>query len=558
MSAALTTQPPRVPAGVRSGGQFTLRVRGESSAALLEPEPAAEGGDLTLAGTSRVYDMRRQYRLREVTTRPPVIDADDTVATAVKKWGRYTAANSDLDPQDYAAARGWTPLTEAEADRLRAKAGKTVSADATAWDTSADPNAKRAVFLETRAGAKEGAWCSRYDRDDTWAVVNLARRQAAEAITADLRDFVAQHGGDPEDISANLVSQWLSMTGPEAAKDRMRNGLSAISALGDTPVLGVAPPRHPSAYGADLDAYYADRAAYQTAIIALCQDEKALREAFGATDPSRDEEKSIYAPSAWPHEHSFAEVLKQARSTAKVATTRAAAAAMVAERFGMADDLYLTQQRRSGEYRHSATVWEDKKNIPATHAAAAAGSTFHRDGMSHVEVDESVDLDDFRAVEAEWAELSRRVPHTKAPARMAFRLTGRHNAAGVYSPDRDAIAVDPRHPSSMWHEYVHHLDHTSGAGQVSLSDEFRPILRAAQQAVRADGRFATMGKSLDYWRTPTEVFSRSAELWLHWRGVRTSLNGDEHKFDDNPAYSTLYPMREQITSFFDATFGDPT
>ncbi|WP_251153627.1 hypothetical protein [Cellulosimicrobium sp. Marseille-Q4280] len=560
MSATIIAPQPRVPAGVITGGQFATTAREESAVSLTAldagDEPQEDTG-LTLAGTSRVYDMQRQYGLRESIARPPVIEADDTVATAVKKWGKYVSANGDLDPEGYAAARGWIPLDEAEADRLRAKAGKTVSATATAWDTSADPDARRVTFLETRAAAKEGAWCSRYDRDDSWAVVNLAKRQAAESITADLRTFVADQGGDPDDISAKLVAQWLDMTGPEAAKDGMRNGLAAISALGDAPVLGVDPPKAMSHYGTDVEAYKTARAAYRAAIVRLCGDEAALREAFGATDPTKDDEPSIYAPNAYPREHTFASVLKQARGTARVATTRQAAAEMVVARFGMADDLYLTQRRRDGANKHSATVWEDKKNIPATHLEAAASSTFRRDGMGHVEVDESVDLDDFRSVESEWAELSRRVPHTKAPSRMAFRLTGRHNAAGVYSPDRDAIAVDPRHPSSMWHEYVHHLDHTSGPQQASLSDDFRPILRSAQQAVRDDDRFAAMGKNLDYWRTPTEVFSRAAELWLHWRGVSTSLNGDEGKFDPNVAYSSLYPMREQIIAYFDETFGDP-
>jgi hypothetical protein len=562
MSPVATLPQQRVPAGVTTGGQFATSARGESAVTLKDPATLADdddqaGGGLTLAGTSRVYDMQRQYGLRESIARPPVIDPDDTVATAVKKWGKYIAANGDLDPEGYAAAHGWMPLDDAEADRLRAKAGKTVSATATAWDTSGVDGAQRVTFLETRPAAKEGAWYSRFERNDSWAVVNLAKRHASESITDDLRTFVADQGGNPDDISATLVSQWLDMTGPEAAKDHMRNGLTAVSALGDAPVLGVTPPKAMSAYGTDVEAYKADRLAYRAAIIRLCGNEAALREAFGATDPSKDDEPTIHTPNTYPREHTFASVLKQARGTARVNATRQAAAEMVVARFGMADDLYLTQRHRDGQSKHSATVWEDKKNIPVTHLEAAASSTFHRDGMGHVEVDESVDLDDFRAVEAEWAELSGRVPHTTAPSRMAFRLTGRHNAAGVYSPDRDAIAVDPRHPSSMWHEYVHHLDHTSGPQQASLSDGFRPILRSAQRAVREDDRFTAMGKNLDYWRTPTEVFSRAAELWLHWRGVSTSLNGDESKFDPNVAYSSLYPMREQIVAFFDATFGDP-
>lgn len=518
---------------------------------------AANESDLTLTGTSRVHDMQREYRLRETLTKPPVVMPDDTVATAVKKWAKYTAANGDLDPDGYAAERGWVPLPEDEAARLRGKAGSSVSDSATAWDSSAELGGQRVTFLDTRPSAKEGAWYSRYNRNDSWAVVNLANRQAGEAFNADLREFVAAQGGDPDDVMTGVVGQWLRMTGPEAAKDQMRKSLRNRSALSDTPIYGVLPPKPMYEYGEDVEAFNADRIAYQAAIIRMCSDEAELRRAYGATDPSQDDEKTIYAPDTYPHECSFNEVLASARAVRRESTTRMAAAQMVVERFGMADDLYLNQQRRDGASKHSADVWEDKKNIPATHIAAAHESSFRRHGMGHVEIDESVDLHDFHKVEAEWAALSQRVPHTKAPSRMAFRLTGRHQALGVYSPDRDAIAVDPRHPSSMWHEYVHHLDFTSDGQQVSLSDDFRPILRAAQQSVTKDARFAKMGKNVDYWRTPTEVLSRSAELWLHWSGVKTSLNGDGSKYDGNPAYETLYPMRQQIARFFDAKFGDP-
>lgn len=553
----VTGQQPRVPAGVTAGGQYATAARGEAEVSLLAPAP--DECDLTLAGTSRVYDMQRTYGLREDLAKPPVILATDTTAEAVKKWAKYVATNGGLDPEAYAAERGWTPLdpqAEAEARRMM---GSRASAGATAWASSGDPDACAVTFLETRPSAKEGSWRSRRDRSQSWAVVNLTTRCGADAITEDMRAYVAEHGGDPDDIMSGIVKRWLTMSGPEAKKyGGMRASLCGRGALGDTPIYGVAPPRPMHSYGADVQAYQDDSLAYRAALLRLAGDEDELRRAFGATDPSKDAEKCLYDPNSIPHEFSFDEVRASARAMHREAVTHLTAVRLVTERFGMVDDLYLTQQRRRDSHSHSATVWEDKKNIPASHVAAARDSTFRRHGMGHVEVDESVDLDDFRKVEGEWAALSKVVPHTKAPSRMAFRLTGRHNAAGVYAPDIDAIAVDPRHPSSMWHEYVHHLDHTSGPRQVSLSDDFRPILRNAQQAVLGDARFRKMGKDIDYWRTPTEVFSRSAELWLHWSGVRTSLNGDEQKFDGNPAYETLYPMREQIMEFFGKTFGDPT
>lgn len=546
----------RVTAGVREGGQFSVESRAESQVTLLGAHVPANG-ELTLAGTSRVHDMQRDYALRETLTRPPVILADDTVAQALKKWGKYLSANTDLDPQGYADARGWVRLDPDAEEALRARSASSVSAVATAWASSDSPDAT-ITWLDPRPSAKEGTWATRRPPHARWSVVNLARRQCADVMTSDLRDFVAAEGGDPQDIMGGFIAQALGRTGPEAAKDRPRAALSARHALREVTIYDADPPRPMWDYGSDVEAYKADLARRDAAMVRLCDDEDELRRVFGALDPSRDEEATIHAPDTYPSEFTFAEVLDSARRVRRERITRDAAARLVVERFGMAEDLYLTQQHAAGQDRHSATVWEDKKNIPATHVAAAARSTFRDHGMGHVEIDESVDLDDFRAVEREWEHLARRVPHTQAPARMAFRLTGRHRAAGVYSPAHDAIAVDPRHPSSMWHEYVHHLDHTTGAGQVSLSDDFRPILRTAQRAVSEDARFADIGKNRDYWRTPTEVLSRSAELWLHWRGVSTSLNGDDDKYDGHPGYESLYPMREQITAFFDTTFGDPT
>lgn len=551
----------RQPKGVHIGGQFAAETRDESDVSLLNrPEADEPTGEpeapLTLAGTSRVYDMQRRYRLREAVTRPPVIEPDDTVAVAVKKWAKYVSGNSALDPQAYADAHRWTPAAPDVEASARATMGGRAAGDATCWDSSEQEGAAAVTFLDPRLSAKEGTWRSRWDRSKSWSVVSLPTEQVAEDLTADLREFVAASGGDPDDIDGRLVRRMVGLTAAQAKVDGMRQNLLGASALMGQTIYGTRDPGLPSR-DVDLAHQMEARAEWRSSLRQLCNDERALREAFGAVDPSHDGEKTIYAPNQYPHEVSFAQVLASARAVRRETVTHTAAALMLVDRLGVADDMYLTAARRA-EHGHSATVWEDKKHIPASHVAAAAASTFARDGMGHVEIDESVDLDDLHKVEGEWAVLSRRVPHTKPPARMAFRLTGRHQAAGVYSPVSDSIAVDPRHPSSTWHEYVHHLDHTSGGQQMSLSDDFRPILRRAQKAVLDDPRFAATGRSTDYWRTPTEVFSRSAELWLAWSGVRTSLNGDSGKYDGNPAYETLYPMREQIMGYFDSRFGTMT
>lgn len=200
--------------------------------------------------------------------------------------------------------------------------------------------------------------------------------------------------------------------------------------------------------------------------------------------------------------------------------------------------------------RDSATVYQQKKYVPDTHLEAAAQSVFSTSGdFSHVEVDESVELELMKQIEDEWAVLREALPHSEVKATLRFRKTGRHKAAGVYHPMKHNIAVDPRHPYSFVHEYFHHLDYTLGADadtrQLSLSESFADILHGVQANMRS-----TPGMDkLDYYTTPTEVFARGGELVCHWSGLATSLNGDAAKYDQ-PVYNAYLPYREQLIAWY--------
>jgi len=204
--------------------------------------------------------------------------------------------------------------------------------------------------------------------------------------------------------------------------------------------------------------------------------------------------------------------------------------------------------RQAGD--HSATVYEQKKHIPKTHLEYAERTRF-RDSFSHVEVDESANLGEVAKVEEEWARMRPHLPATRPPV-LRFRLTGRHHAAGIYHPGYDNIAVDPRHPDSFWHEYVHHLDFTSGEHNLSSDERFRPVLRAAQDALKGN---SPSGRDSSHSAAPTEIHSRAAELYLYWKGVETSLNGDAAAFTGQE-YRSLEPLRPQITAWFDALFAE--
>lgn len=212
---------------------------------------------------------------------------------------------------------------------------------------------------------------------------------------------------------------------------------------------------------------------------------------------------------------------------------------------------------RKGQAEHSATVFEQKKNIPQTHLDAAEQSFFRSSGdFGHVEVDERTGLDELHHVEKEWGQLRKMLPRTGRTPDLRFRLTGRHKATGVYHPHVDNIAVDPRHPDSFLHEFVHHVDHTAAGGRnVSSGDDFRPLLRQVQRAV-ATIEDPQVRSKLTYYQTPTEVLSRTAEVYYAWTRPGTSLNGTAERYADSPAYKVMEPMRDQIIAFWDAKLAE--
>jgi len=556
--------------------------------------------DPTIAGTSRLSSMVKRYSLREVPTKPPVLDMTDTPGEALTKWRNYTLSNGEFDLDAFAAERGWAPIDPADEARIRADLRTRLPKSAIGFDAiygtylpekKYDPAGADFVFITTAPKAEETHWAHR-SRPETYGLIKPAVHDANANVIADVDEFMVERHGIEADqgVLRDMLAGRKHWTGLGPEFEDVFDG---------KPIEGV-----PYAMGGKLSLVGGQavltasdaRRAWDAKRLVLCGDPQRLADHLGIdNDPEAevpnmwvDEGVSI-APRTgrtWTHQRmfhanpdeasgattlgrtknarpmTFAEFTERTTKHHRARMTEVAVAEFAVERMELADDAYLEAKQRVAQ-KKSATVWEDKKHIPDTHREAATRSVFAAQGVGSVEIDERVDLDDLAKVEKEWDALSRRVPHTKAPNRMAFRLTGRHRAAGVYSPALDAIAVDPRHPSSMWHEYVHHLDHTTGDGQISHSDDFRPILRQAQQNVSDTAKtdpLAFAGKDIDYYRTPTEVFSRAAEAWMHWSGVRTSLNGDADKYDGNAAYTTLEPMREQIMEFFDAKFGplDPS
>jgi hypothetical protein len=237
---------------------------------------------------------------------------------------------------------------------------------------------------------------------------------------------------------------------------------------------------------------------------------------------------------------------------AKKATMNRAYRAFLEEELAVEYDYQRSRAYvRDANASHSATVFEEKKNVPQSHLDAAENGYFKASGdFRHVEVDEDTDLARLDQVGREYGQLRRFLPRTDKAPTLRFRKTGRHKALGIYHPHAQNVAVDPRHPSSFVHELVHHFDHTDGEQNVSSGEEFRPLLRAAQANLSRSDSAAVKAK-LGYYTTPTEVLSRTAEVYYFWKMPGTSLNGDAAKYDTDPAYQALVPLKEQIIGFWD-------
>lgn len=208
--------------------------------------------------------------------------------------------------------------------------------------------------------------------------------------------------------------------------------------------------------------------------------------------------------------------------------------------------------------KHSATVYEDKKNRDPAHDAAGKASRFAED-FGRVEVDDSVDLDKFSKISREYGEYRKLLPAPSVKPDLRFRMTGRHRATGVYTmlSGRRNMAVDPRYPSSFTHEWFHHLDFSSVDGkQLSRDPEFKAIVTHYRETI---DREAMKGTDPDRYLAHTEIFARAGELWMRARdrraGGRSSFLDVDEAYDHEFSYKPLLDMKDEVLAFMDKKFG---
>lgn len=187
---------------------------------------------------------------------------------------------------------------------------------------------------------------------------------------------------------------------------------------------------------------------------------------------------------------------------------------------------------------------------------------FNNMGFRKVEVDtqryqgEDFDYKLFSAVEKDFESFYKRLPVGQAEPELKFRKLGRHNAAGLYCPFMNIVAVDVRHTESFIHEYGHYLDFKFKESVLSESIDFASIVDhysnnidnfAAQGAVSLD--------KINYFKTPTEIFARGFELWVHATIVSNSvLLKSNNIYNESPVYRSFEGCKEALFGFFNSVF----
>ena len=217
------------------------------------------------------------------------------------------------------------------------------------------------------------------------------------------------------------------------------------------------------------------------------------------------------------------------------------------------------------EKESHAKAWETKKNINKATQQVMDRTTLHK-FFKGIELDNDVDLTQFKRFEDETMRLMTRLPKTKNVPILRLRKLGNHKAAGLYVPSLNTIVVDFRNPSeihgnhaekeasfsSFIHEYGHYLDYNLSKNKddlsLSLQPKFANIIRNYTQELRLNG---VAGKDYAYLATPTEVFARSFELYMHDAvGLRGNLN--HSNYDHQVEYKAFTPKaRTTITKYFD-------
>lgn len=190
-----------------------------------------------------------------------------------------------------------------------------------------------------------------------------------------------------------------------------------------------------------------------------------------------------------------------------------------------------------------------------------------------VELDNDVDLEKFKDFEQEMQRIKGVLPEVeRVKPDLRLRKLGNYRALGMFIPAFDTIAIDfrssstvngdkyrPINPgiSSFVHEYGHFLDHRvpEKNQDLSLDPAFKPILDNYIEQLKVNGIYDVKHGEVDhYYAVPTEVFARSFEIYVHEKGLRSSLL-QNNNYSISKEYTSFTPeIRNQLTQYFDKVF----
>lgn len=207
------------------------------------------------------------------------------------------------------------------------------------------------------------------------------------------------------------------------------------------------------------------------------------------------------------------------------------------------------EKNQSGEY---AKAFQTKKNINKAMLEKMETTSFLENGFNYVEIDNSTDLEKFEQVEGEWNEVYSELPKvSKTKIDLRFRKLGKHRASGIYFPTQNCISIDPKGVSSMIHEYGHLVDYEMFDKVLSLTPDFRDIIRSYSLEVDKLPKESFVTKKRSYYTTPTEVFARAFEIYMSKR-ISTSFLKNDGEYETRDDYTCFNSKAlEMVESFFD-------
>lgn len=231
-------------------------------------------------------------------------------------------------------------------------------------------------------------------------------------------------------------------------------------------------------------------------------------------------------------------------------------------------DIYFINElgkEQSDKFKESSSSYarsfEDKKNINNYILKAMENNEFIGDSFKYVEIDNDVDLEQFKKVEENYKYLvdNKILPKLPEKIDLRFRKLGKMRAgsgmgvAGVYFPQFKTITIDISNEYSFIHEYGHALDYLNSYNQETLSKEydFEDIVKKYRENLRKNDSSLDY-KDVAYYSEETEIFARGFELYIKNKfGEKARLL--KHSYY-SPEYDAFNGIKEELFSYFDDLF----